>query len=76
MWEEGKRHFVLIKDFNNIVYDHSLHGGRKYFCRYYLPALSTEEILRSHVKDCFKINCKKGIIIPKQGEYVIFKKYK
>ena len=36
----------------------------------------TEEILRSHVKDCFKINCKQGIIIPKQGEYVIFKKYK
>ena len=46
--EEGKRHCVLIKDFNTFMYDHSLHCGRKH-C---LQALSTEEILKRHIKDC------------------------
>ena len=30
--EEGKRHYVLIKDFNTFKYDHTLHCGRKHFC--------------------------------------------
>ena len=29
--KKGKRHYVLIKDFNTFMYDHPLHGGRKYF---------------------------------------------
>ena len=37
--EEGKKHYVLIKDFNTFMYDHTL---------------------KCHVKDCFKINGKKG----------------
>ena len=49
--EEGKRHYTLIKDFNTIMYDHTLHGGKKYFCRYGLRAFSSEEILKRHIKD-------------------------
>ena len=29
-----KKHYALINDFNRFVHDHSLHRGRKYFCRY------------------------------------------
>ena len=29
--EKGKSHYVLIKDFNTIMYDHTLDGGRKHF---------------------------------------------
>ena len=32
--EDGKRHYVLIKDFNTFMYDYTLHRGRKHFCRY------------------------------------------
>ena len=32
--EEGKGHYVLIKDFNTFMYGHTLHRGRKHFCRY------------------------------------------
>ena len=32
--EEGKRHYVLIKDFSTFMYDHALHHGKKDFCRY------------------------------------------
>ena len=55
------------------MHDHSLPRGRKHFCRYCLHAFSTEEILKRHIKDCFKINDKQTIKIPKKGEYVKFK---
>ena len=57
------------------MHDHTLHRGRKHFCRYCLHAFSTEEILKRRIKDCFKINGKQRIIIPKKGEYVKCKNY-
>ena len=66
--EEGKRHYVLIKYFNTFRYDHTLHRGNKHFCRYCLQAFSTKEILKHHIKDCFKINIKQRIKMPKKGK--------
>ena len=57
------------------MYNHILHRGKKHFCRYPLQALSTEEILKRDIKDCFKGNGKQRIIIPKIGEYVKFNSY-
>ena len=57
------------------MYDHTLHRGRKHFCRYCLQACSTEEILKRHSKDCCQINYKKRIIMPKKCKYVKFKNY-
>ena len=31
--EDAKRHYVLIKDFNTFTYNHTLHLGKKHFCR-------------------------------------------
>ena len=64
--EQGKKDNVLIEDFNAFMYDHTLHLGGKYFCCYCLQAFSAKEILKSHIKDCFKINGKQRIIIPKK----------
>ena len=63
---EAKRHYVLINDFNTLIYDHSLHRGRKHFYRYCLQAFSTTEILKSHVNDYFKINGKQMRKMPKK----------
>ena len=52
-----------------------LHRRRKHFCRYCLQAFSAEQILKSHIKDCFKINGKQRIIMPKKGEFFEFKNY-
>ena len=57
------------------MYGHSLLSGRKHFCCYCLQAFSTEKILKSHMKDCFKINGKQTIKIPKKREYVKFKNF-
>ena len=72
--EEGKRHYVLIKDFDTFMY-HTLHRGRKHFCRFCLQAFSTEEILKRHIKDFFKIIGKQRIKFPKKGEYVKFENF-
>ena len=57
------------------MYDHTLHRGRKHFCRYCLQTFSAEEILKIYIKDCFKINRKSRIIMDKKGEFVKFKNY-
>ena len=56
-----KKHYVFIKDFNTFMYDHTLHRGRKRFCRYCLQAFRTAEIFKFHIKDCFKFNDKQTI---------------
>ena len=56
--KEGKRHYILIKDFNTFLYDHSLHRGRKHFCSRCLQAVITEALLKSHIKDFLKLNGK------------------
>ena len=71
--EEEKKHYVLIKDFNTFMYDHTLHRGKKHFCRYCLQAFRTVEKLKCHIKDCFKINGKQTIKLPKMGEYIKLK---
>ena len=58
---------------NRFTYDHSLHRGRKCFCCYCLHAFITEQVLKHHVKDFFKINVKQNIKLPKKDEYVKFR---
>ena len=60
--EEGKRHYVLIKDFNTFMYDHNLRRERKHFCRFCLQAY-------------FTINGKQRITMPKKDESVKLKIY-
>ena len=67
--KEGKIHYVLIKDFNTFMYDHALYRGRKHFYHYCLQTLGTKEILKRHIKDCFKINGKRRFSMYKEGKY-------
>ena len=59
--KKGKKHYVLIKDFNAFMYDHTLLRGRKHICHYCLQAFSTEETLKCHINDSFKVNGKQKI---------------
>ena len=69
------KHYVLIKDFNTFMHDHTLHCARKHFCFYYLQAFRTTEKLKFHIKNCFEIKGKETIKMPKKGEYVKFKNF-
>ena len=71
-----RKNTVLVNEFNRFMYDHSLHLERKQFCPYWLHAFITGEILKLHIKDCFKVNVKQTIKTPNKGEYVKFKNFK
>ena len=73
--EEGERRYVLIKDFNTFMDDHTLHPGTEHFCCCCFQTFRTTEKLKCHIKDCFKINFKQKIKMLKEGEYVRFKNY-
>ena len=53
-----------------------MYRRRKHFCGYCLHAFITEEILKIHITDCFKINGKQTIKMPKKGKYVKLKDFK
>ena len=57
------------------MYDHTLHRGRKHFCRYCLQAFRIAEKWKFHIKDCFKTNSKQTIKMPKKGKCVKFKNF-
>ena len=53
--EGEKKHYVFVKDFNTLMYDHTLHRGRKHFCLYCLQTFRKAEKLKCH------------IVVPKNG---------
>ena len=53
--EEGKRDYVLIKDFNTFRYDHSLHCGRKHFCPYAFHVFITDKYWNFILKTTLKL---------------------
>ena len=59
--KRGKKHYVLIKDFNTFMFDYTIHPGRKNFCCYNLQAFRTEGTLKCHINECFKINVKQKV---------------
>ena len=52
--EDGKRHYVLVKDFSTVMYDHTLYREKKTS----LLTSSTTKLLKSNVNDWFKISGK------------------
>ena len=57
------------------MYDHTLHCGRIHFSCYCLQGFSTE-ILKHLSKDCYRINGKLRIIMPKKDKCVKFRHYR
>ena len=58
------------------MYDYTLRRGRKHFCCYSLQVFRKADVLKCHIKDCFKINGKQRIKMPAKSEYVKFENHK
>ena len=71
MTKDEKKHYVLIKDFNALMYNQSKHKERKHFCMYCLQCFSSERILANHVNNSLTINGVQAINMPKQGENIL-----
>ena len=72
---DGKSHYVLIKDFNRLMFKINKSRNKKYFCMYCLQRFSSGELLAKHEEDCIVINGNQAIGMPPQGSFVEFKNY-
>ena len=50
--ETDDSHYVLIKDFNRLMYSKTKHKYRKHFCMACLQNCTTKEILNKHREQC------------------------
>ena len=57
---EEKSHYVLMKDFNRLMYSETKHKDRKHFCMSCLQNFSTKEILNNRRERCLSINGAQG----------------
>ena len=65
---DGKKHYVLIKDFNLFMLKQTKHKNKKNFCMNCLQCFSSKEVLDAHRKDCIVINGKQAIKMPNEDE--------
>ena len=69
--EGEKQHYVLIKDFNRLMYNKTKHKVRKHFYMHCLQCFSTEEILTKHKENCLVINREQAIRMPQKGKNIL-----
>ena len=69
--EETKTHYVLIKDFNKLMYNQTKHKDRKHFCMYCLQCFSSERVLNDHKENCIVINGKQAIKMPMRDNNIL-----
>ena len=65
---DGKKHYVLIKDFNSFMFKQTKHKSKKNLCMNCLQCFSSKEVLDAHRKDCIVINGKQAIKMPNEDE--------
>ena len=58
-------HYVLIKDFNRLMFNKNKCKNKKWFCKSCLRSFSNEIISNSHKKDCIIINGRQRIKLEK-----------
>ena len=49
-------HYILIKDFNRLMFNKTKSKNKKWFCKSCLQCFSSKKILNEHGKDCLLIN--------------------
>ena len=69
--KDGKKHYVLIKDFNSFMYSQTKHKGRKHFCMYCLQCFSSEGVINYHKDNCIKINGMQAIKMPDKDNNIL-----
>ena len=69
--EGRKKHYVLIKDFNKLLYNQTKHESRKHFCMYCLQCFSSERVLNKHLENCIQLNGTQAVKMPTKDNSVL-----
>ena len=69
--ENENHHYVLIKDFNKLMYSQTKHKARKHFCMYCLQCFSSERVLNDHTENCMVLNGEQAIKMPSKKDNIL-----
>ena len=69
--KETNKHYVLIKDFNKLMFNQTKRKEKKHFCRYCLQCFSSVIILNKHKTNCIQINGEQAIKMPEKGANIL-----
>ena len=69
--ENENKHYVLIKDFNKLMYNQTKHKKRKHFCMYCLQCFSSERVLTNHKENCIQVNGTQAIKMPDKNNNIL-----
>ena len=73
---DGKSHYVLIKNFNRLMFNMTKDRDKKHFCERCFQNFSSDKRLMDHKKDCIIVNGGQATRMPKEGTFVDFKNYR
>ena len=66
--EDGKSHYVWVKDFSKICYHYNEHKCKKYPCRRCMKVCGSKKVLYEHLTKCAGIDeANQAIEMPKEG---------
>ena len=54
-------HYVLIKDFNRLMFNKNKSKKRRWFCKCCLCCFSSEKVLKEHSNDCLLMNSRQNV---------------
>ena len=72
---EEKYHYVLIQNFNRLMFNFSNHIQTKHFCRRCPHSFSSKNLLERHKGDCFALNGTQAIDMPAEETKIYFKNH-
>ena len=64
-------HYILITDFNKLMFKFSKFEGKKHFCMRCLHCFTSEENLKNHIPDC-NLNKPSKTVLPEEGTMMKF----
>lgn len=67
VFDETKRHYALIKNFNRLMASRTTRSAQSYYCRRCLHEYTNERLLREHGTSCSKI-APQRVTMPKPGK--------
>ena len=69
--ENENKHYVLIKDFNNFMFNQTKHKESKHFCMHCLQCFSSERVLNNHKDNCIQINGTQAVKMPDEDNNIL-----
>ena len=70
--DDTKSYYVLIENFNRLMFHFSKHKETKHFCSRCLHCFSSKNFLERHGTDCLELNGSQAITMPPEGSKISF----